>query len=292
MRVLERLIQILYQEGTKEKNKDVLRYLRLLTEEKATFFVPTSENCYLRLKLDDHNEVYVAFTSQEQMEKEEHCEIKKIEVMEFLEQSLNSDLVSGLIINPWKESYYLPKLYLEMILDGKNLDSEIEIKQGDITSFHGDCIVNAANSSLLGGGGVDGAIHRKAGQKLLEECRLLHGCKTGQAKITQGYQLNVDYIIHTVGPIYSGIHEDAHQLEACYWNSLNLAKAYNIHSIAFPCISCGVYGYPIEEATPIALKTVAAWLDQEKDYAMKVSFYCFDQRSYEEYRKCTTLQES
>lgn len=290
MRVLERLIEILYQEGTKEKNKDVLRYLRVLIEEKATFFVPTSENCALRLKLDDGKDVYVAFTSQEQIEKEEHYEIQKIEVKEFLEQSLNSDLVTGLIINPWKESYYLPKVYLEMILDGKNLESEIEIKQGDITDFDGDCIVNAANSSLLGGGGVDGAIHRKAGPKLLEECRLLNGCKTGQAKITQGYQLNVNYIIHTVGPIYSGIHEDAHQLEACYWNSLNLAKAYNIHSIAFPCISCGVYAYPIEEATPIALKSVAAWLDQEKDYAMKVTFYCFDQKSYNEYIKWSTLQ--
>ncbi len=291
MKVLERLINRLYIESTKERNKDVLKYIRLLIQEKAKVLVPVSNSCFLRLKIDDGKDVYVAYTSSEQMEMGPSSEIEEIEMEIILQKAFESDLVSGLMINPWKESYYLPKVYLEMILDQKNLDSEIQIIQGDLTSFQGDCIVNAANSSLLGGGGVDGAIHRKAGPKLLEECRLLNGCPTGQAKITKGYDLDVDYIIHTVGPIYTGKHEEAHQLEACYWNSLNLAKAYDIHSIAFPCISCGVYGYPIDEACPIALKTVAAWLDQEKDYAMKVSFYCFDQNSYHEYMQCTTLKD-
>ena len=291
MRVLERLIHILYNESTNEKNKDVLKYLRTLCKEEASILVPMKDETLLRLKLDNGEDVYVVFTSEEQMKLGPESEYKEVKIKDVFEMAMYSDLVSGLVMNPWQESYYLPKVYLEMILDGRNLESEIQIVQGDITSFDGDCMVNAANSSLLGGGGVDGAIHRKAGPQLLEECRLLNGCQTGQAKITQAYNLPTNYVIHTVGPIYSGKHEDSHQLRACYWNSLNLAKQYEIHSIAFPCISCGVYGYPLEEACPIALKTVADWLDQEKEYDMKVYFYCFDQKTYNEYIKNTTMKE-
>ena len=135
-----------------------------------------------------------------------------------------------------------------------------------------------------GGGGVDGAIHRAAGPELLAECRTLHGCRTGEAKITKGYRLKAKYIIHTVGPIYSGTAEDAVQLADCYCNSLDLAKEYELHSIAFPAISTGVYGYPLEDATEIAVKTVAQWLEDHADYAMQVIFCCFDARTERVYQ--------
>ena len=167
----------------------------------------------------------------------------------------------------------------------EKVKNQIQVVQGDITKLDCDGIVNAANRSLLGGGGVDGAIHRAAGSELLAECRTLHGCRTGEAKITKGYRLRAKYIIHTVGPIYSGTAEDAAQLADCYRNSLNLAKEHDVHSIAFPAISTGVYGYPLEDATEIAVKTVAQWLeDDHADYAMQVIFCCFDARTERVYQ--------
>ncbi len=166
----------------------------------------------------------------------------------------------------------------------EKVKSQIQVVQGDITKLDCDCIVNAANRSLLGGGGVDGAIHRAAGPELLAECRTLHGCRTGEAKITKGYRLKAKYIIHTVGPIYSGVAEDAAQLADCYRNSLALAKEHDVHSIAFPAISTGVYGYPLEDATEIAAKTVAQWLEDHADYAMQVIFCCFDARTERVYQ--------
>ena len=166
----------------------------------------------------------------------------------------------------------------------EKVKNQIQVVQGDITKLDCDCIVNAANRSLLGGGGVDGAIHRAAGPELLAECRTLHGCRTGEAKITKGYRLKAKYIIHTVGPIYSGTAEDAAQLADCYRNSLDLAKEHDVHSIAFPAISTGVYGYPLEDATEIAVKTVAQWLKDHADYAMQVIFCCFDARTERVYQ--------
>ncbi len=166
----------------------------------------------------------------------------------------------------------------------EKVKNQIQVVQGDITKLGCDGIVNAANRSLLGGGGVDGAIHRAAGPELLAECRTLHGCRTGEAKITKGYRLRAKYIIHTVGPIYSGTAEDAAQLADCYRNSLNLAKEHDVHSIAFPAISTGVYGYPLEDATEIAAKTVAQWLEAHADYAMQVIFCCFDARTERVYQ--------
>ena len=172
----------------------------------------------------------------------------------------------------------------------EKVKNQIQVVQGDITKLDCDCIVNAANRSLLGGGGVDGALHRAAGPELLAECRTLHGCRTGEAKITKGYRLKAKYIIHTVGPIYSGTAEDAAQLADCYRNSLALAKEHDVHSIAFPAISTGVYGYPLEDATAIAFKTVAQWLEDHADYAMQVIFCCFDARTERVYQ-VRTLQQ-
>ena len=166
----------------------------------------------------------------------------------------------------------------------EKVKNQIHVEQGDITKLDCDCIVNAANRSLLGGGGVDGAIHRAAGPELLAECCTLHGCRTGEAKITKGYRLKAKYIIHTVGPIYSGTAEDAAQLADCYRNSLNLAKEYELHSIAFPAISAGAYGYPLDAATQIAVDTVADWLQSHADYDMKVIFCCFDARTAQAYQ--------
>ena len=161
----------------------------------------------------------------------------------------------------------------------------ITVDKGDITKLTVDAIVNAANKSLLGGGGVDGAIHRAAGAELLAECRTLHGCNTGEAKITKGYKLPARYVIHTVGPIYGGRKEDAVDLHNCYWNSLELAKKHDVHSIAFPAISTGVYGYPLLEAVIIAIKAVKDWLEQNQNYDMKVIFSCFDDRIFNFYRE-------
>jgi len=136
----------------------------------------------------------------------------------------------------------------------KNVTQKIAIRQADITTLDVDAIVNAANNSLLGGGGVDGAIHRAAGPELLAECKTLGGCPTGQARITRGYNLTARHVIHTVGPIYTNAGSDPTLLSGCYRNSFALAAGHNLASLAFPAISCGVYRYPIEEACAIALK--------------------------------------
>ncbi len=161
----------------------------------------------------------------------------------------------------------------------------LKIVQGDITKLTIDAIVNAANKSLLGGLGVDGAIHRAAGPKLLAECRQLHGCETGQAKITNGYQLPAKYVIHTVGPIYSGSNQDDELLRNCYLNSLDLAKSRGLHSIAFPAISTGAYGFPASRAAHIAFTTVKNWLEQNADYQMKIIMCAFDSKTAQLYRQ-------
>jgi len=167
----------------------------------------------------------------------------------------------------------------------KDIHQRIEIIQGDITKLQVDAIVNAANRSLLGGGGVDGAIHRAAGPELLAETRTLGGCPTGEARITKGYRLPARYVIHTVGPVWrGGNHHEDELLASCYRNSLELAKAHGIRTIAFPAISTGAYRFPLERATRIALKEVKRFLEAD-DSIDKVIFVCYDRRCYDTYRR-------
>jgi O-acetyl-ADP-ribose deacetylase len=154
--------------------------------------------------------------------------------------------------------------------------NRMEAMQADITHLHVDAIVNAANESLLGGGGVDGAIHRAAGPELLAECRKLGGCPTGQARITRGYRLPVPHVIHTVGPVWHGGGAGEPELLAsCYRESLSLARAHGIATIAFPAISCGIYGFPIPEAARIALREARAVLQTTPEIT-RVIFACFN----------------
>lgn len=160
----------------------------------------------------------------------------------------------------------------------------INIIQGDICAFYGDAIVNAANSSLLGGGGVDGAIHRAAGPLLLEECRALGGCAAGEAKLTRGYKLPARYVIHAVGPVYrDGSRGEAELLKSCYQKSLQLAWENQLYRIAFPNISTGVFGYPKEAAAEIAISTAKEFLALHPE--IELWFYCFDSENYAIYQR-------
>jgi O-acetyl-ADP-ribose deacetylase (regulator of RNase III) len=167
----------------------------------------------------------------------------------------------------------------------KNPDRKVEMARGDITTFDVDAIVNAANTTLLGGGGVDGAIHRAAGPELLAECRTIGGCRAGEAKITSGYRLPARFVIHTVGPIWrGGKHREAETLANCYRSSLQLAVENGIKTIAIPAISCGAYGYPVQDAAQIALKTTRNFL-VTVDKIDKVIFVLWDEDVYDAYRR-------
>lgn len=157
--------------------------------------------------------------------------------------------------------------------------------RGSVVDMNVDAIVNAANKTLLGGGGVDGAIHKAAGPELLAECRMLKGCKTGEAKITGAYGIkNAKHIIHTVGPIYGGSDNDSLALAACYSNSLDIALEKGCKSIAFPCISTGVYGYPLDKAAAVSVHAVDEWLAKHSDRAMQVYMCCYKESEIEAFQ--------
>lgn len=162
----------------------------------------------------------------------------------------------------------------------------IEVLVADITTLDVDAVVNAANSSLLGGGGVDGAIHRAAGPELVAECRMLQGCKTGEAKITRGYRLPARHVIHTVGPVWhGGGRREPDLLASCYRRALEIAADHDLKSIAFPAISTGVYGYPADRAADIAVGTVAGFVESGSGVLRQVLFCCFSEASADEHRR-------
>lgn len=167
----------------------------------------------------------------------------------------------------------------------ESMSGKIEAVRADITTLAVDAIVNAANSSLLGGGGVDGAIHRAAGPELQAECRLLGGCRTGQAKITAGFHLPARYIIHTVGPVWNGgTQNESELLASCYRGCFIYVREHGLRTVAFPAISCGVYGYPIDQAVEIAVREVRIGLSENPEVE-KIIFACFGEEIYRAYRR-------
>lgn len=162
--------------------------------------------------------------------------------------------------------------------------AKLNVIKGDITLQEVDAIVNAANTSLLGGGGVDGAIHRAAGPGLVDACKKLNGCSTGEAKITEGFRLPAEYVIHTVGPVWHGGDSNEEQLLAnAYYNSLMLAMRYDAHTVAFPNISTGVYGFPKDKAATIAVETVKRFMEEHPGKIHEVRFVCYDDANYDLY---------
>ena len=226
------------------------------------------------LETKDGKRWLAVFTSRAEYEKGESTSI----ISNFIENMLKgckNMSEAGIIINPWGRPFMLTKELINLILDADKPENHIYFDVGDITKLDVDAIVNAANKTLLGGGGVDGAIHRAAGPGLLEECRRLNGCETGEAKITGGWLLKANYVIHTVGPRYRPNDPMCEKLlYSCYHNSLELAKNHDLHTIAFPAISTGAYGYPRQEAAAVALRAVSNWLSSNPDYGMAVVMSC------------------
>lgn len=227
------------------------------------------------------------YTSQAEAEKGVDGGTVQRKFRELADTVLSSEQCLGIAVNQWDKKLILSRRILKALL---SLEPKAHIMfiRGSVVNIHAGAIVNAANESLLGGGGVDGAIHRAAGPELLEECRKLNGCRTGQAKLTAAYNIkNADYIIHTVGPVYSGDQKDVELLGSCYRNSLDLALEKGCRSIAFPCISTGVYGYPVKKAAKVALLAVSMWMDANPDAEIEVYFCCFRDEEMDAYRELT-----
>ena len=316
-RIIEEAAAQFYSESTKDNLILLLEAIRRRMHEDGQFLIPVippqavfdsfdvdkirigetltvSEDLHFKihhLETDDGKNWLAAFTGREELEKGTVCSAIFSDIGDLLRscREMNED---GILLNPWGSSFKLTKELIGIILDADRPENHIYFDAGDITRLNIEAIVNAANNSLLGGGGVDGAIHRAAGPGLLEECRRLHGCATGGAKITRGYNLKARFVIHTVGPVYDEDDPACEKLlEACYRNSLDLAKQYGIHEIAFPAISTGAYGYPPRKAAAAALQTVCRWLDGNPGYGMTVVMNCRDERMLNYYRNAAGAYE-
>lgn len=223
------------------------------------------------------------FTSAEELGKIPMEKTRREELKALIEKVEEWPDCLGYVVNPREKRLMLNREVIKFVAE-REMKSYISFLKGSVVDMHVDAIVNAANSSLLGGGGVDGAIHLAAGPELLKECRTLNGCNTGEAKITGAYNIeHAKYIIHTVGPIYSGSAQDSALLSMCYKNSLDLALANGCTSIAFPGISTGVYGYPIAEAVQVAMMTGIRWLSNHPDVVMNIYFCCFKDEELDAY---------
>lgn len=274
----------------------LLRAIRNLLCEVADVHIPVSlaAQAQGQLALVTHTTtddlVYVAaFSSLDACDAVQDADYAFIArpLINYFEAVLQMDGIAGIVFNPNSPAPFTmqKKMIKELLVDVTQHPAQnaINIWQGDITTLEVDAIVNAANSTLLGGGGVDGAIHRAAGHELLQECKMLGGCATGEAKLTHAYNLPSSYVIHTVGPIYDGKVSQRVDLANCYQNSLNLAQKHHLHSIAFAAISTGVYGYPIDEAARIALLTCTQWLNANPEYGMEITLVAFNKTVYDAY---------
>ncbi len=277
---LERAIYNWYLEGEDAAPEPIYNVLADGYENDMQLLVP------IETKVNNDGQYFIPlFTSAEEVSKGEATSTINQPIRELFDTVDNWDDCLGYVINPWGQKLFLEKDIVH-VLKTYERRAHISIIRGSVLEPHVSAIVNAANNSLLGGGGVDGAIHRAAGPGLLAECRTLHGCETGEAKTTEAYNIKTaDNIIHTVGPIYSGKPSDRVQLSMCYTNSLMESLENGNDSVAFPCISTGVYGYPIDEAAHIALTSIANWLDEYSGLLKNVYICCYTDREYEAYMK-------
>lgn len=249
----------------------------------------------LRLIEDDDGDSWIpVFTSEETAKEAGNDDSEKISdddllplsLFDVMDQIKDDDEVSGLVIDPWTSAFPLPREVISDIMDDEDgPKGGINLIKGNIEDLDCDAIVNSSNNTLVPEeSGVNGSIHKAAGAGLAQECATLHGCKTGEAKITDSYDLDCKYVIHTVGPIYSGKKSDDDLLASCYDNSLYLAREHGLHQIAFPCISTGKYGFPKEDALDIAVQTVLEWMVDNDDYEMGVIFCCHDENDFNMYQ--------
>ncbi len=271
----------------------LLHAVSLILQEGSNVIIPIAEQQENQLLLQTQTtenglEYVTAFSSLETYVQGDSCPTISRPLINYFEAILLMRDIAGIIFNPASPYPFniQNKMITELLDDAKKNKQQnaISVWYGDITTLDCDAVVNAANKSLLGGGGVDGAIHKAAGSALLEECRDLGGCNTGEAKITFGYNLPASYVIHTVGPIYNNDIKQRSDLANCYKNCLDIAKKHHLHSIAFPAISTGVYKYPVDEAARIALLTCSEWLNSNHDYGMNIILTCYNNIVYKTYK--------
>ena len=283
---LERAIFNWYLEGDNAAPEPIFNVIADGYEYDLQMIVPIETSDEMIKMMGDDGKYFIPlFTSKDEVDKGEPTSTINQPIKVLFDALENWTDCLGFMINPWGQKLVLEKSTVQM-LKSYERRAHISIIRGSVLDPHVSAIVNAANNSLLGGGGVDGAIHRAAGPELLAECRTLNGCETGAAKSTKAYNITTaDDIIHTVGPVYSGKPTDRVQLSSCYISSLDESFENGNDSVAFPCISTGVYGYPLDEAAHVALTTIANWLDDHYGILKNVYICCFRDEEYEAYMR-------